>query len=307
VGAPRGADGPKGLDLFGGASLVGVMLLLAFNQLLIKQTNVGLQPVFAAGLRSAVATVCVGLWLWRRGRLTGVTRAVALEGTLMGMVFAGQFLCLFLALDLTSVSHASIIFYSMPVWLAFMSHVWLPGDRMTLTKGVGLAMAFAGTVAALFTRGDAAAGASIAGDLLALGAALGWAAQTVIARRPVMAEAGAEQQLFWMVLVSAPILLLVSPAFGPLVRALQPMHVVALLFQGAVVVSGGFIAFLWLLSVYAPTTVASFSFLTPIFGLAIGRLLLSEPLGARIVVACLLVGAGILLINYRPSATARAA
>jgi drug/metabolite transporter (DMT)-like permease len=99
----------------------------------------------------------------------------------------------------------------------------------------------------------------------------------------------------------------VSPAFGPLVRALQPMHIVALLFQGVVVVSGGFITFLWLLSVYAPTTVASFSFLTPIFGLAIGRLLLGEPLGARIVVSCLLVGAGILLINYRPSARVRAA
>ena len=37
--------------------------------------------------------------------------------------------------------------------------------------------------------------------------------------------------------------------------ALQPVHLVALLFQGAVVVSGGFITFLWLLSVYAPTTV----------------------------------------------------
>lgn len=73
------------------------------------------------------------------------------------------------------------------------------------------------------------------------------------------------------------------------------------------VASGGFITFLCLLSVYSPTTVASFTFRMPIFGLAIGRLLLSEPVGARIIVACVLVGAGILLINYRPSATVRAA
>ena len=67
--------------------------------------------------------------------------------------------------------------------------------------------------------------------------------------------------------------------------------------QGVVIVPGAFITFLWLMSVYASTTVASFSFLTPIFGLAIGRLVLSEPLGLQIVGACLLVGAGILLIN----------
>lgn len=45
-----------------------------------------------------------------------------------------------------------------------------------------------------------------------------------------LAMAGAEQQLFWMVLVSAPILLAMLPAFGPLVRALQPVHIMALLF-----------------------------------------------------------------------------
>jgi drug/metabolite transporter (DMT)-like permease len=76
---------------------------------------------------------------------------------------------------------------------------------------------------------------------------------------------------------------------------------VELLFQAVVVVSGGFLSFLWLLSVYSSTTVASFSFLTPVFGLAMGRLLLSEPLGLQIVGAGLLVGAGILLINRRPA------
>lgn len=298
---PGGSAGPRRMDLFGGASLVTVMLLLAFNQVLIKHTSEGLQPAFAAGLRSAIAALCVGLWMWLRRRPLGLSRPVALAGTLMGVVFAAQFLCLFLALDRTTVGRTSIIFYSMPIWLAVMSHAGLPDERMTPRKATGLLLAFAGTVTALLDRGDAGHGSSLEGDLLALGAALGWAVQTFIARRPVMAAAGAEQQLLWMVSVSAPILLVVSPAFGPLVRELQPIHLVELLFQAVVVVSGGFLSFLWLLSVYSSTTVASFSFLTPVFGLAMGRLLLSEPLGLQIVGAGLLVGAGILLINHRPA------
>jgi hypothetical protein len=43
------------LDAFGGTALLGVTLLLAFNQILVKWVNTGLQPVFFAGLRSALA------------------------------------------------------------------------------------------------------------------------------------------------------------------------------------------------------------------------------------------------------------
>lgn len=285
------------IDLTGGVSLVAVMLLLAINQVLIKHTNEGFQPAFAAGLRSALAAVTVCLWMGLRGRPWGFNRTVAIEGSMMGLVFAGQFLCLFFALDQTTVGRASILFYSMPVWLALMSHVLLPEQRMTPIKGAGLVLAFSGTVLALFDRADAGSGASLQGDLLALAAAIGWAVQMVIARRPVMSAAGAEQQLLWMVTVSAPVLLAVSPAFGPLMREVRSVHLAELFLQGVVIVPGTFIVFLSLMSAYSSTAVASFSFLTPIFGLAIGRLVLSEPLGLRIGVACLLVGAGILLIN----------
>ena len=43
-----------------------------------------------------------------------------------------MFLFLFLALDLTAVSRASVIFYSMPVWFAIMAHFGLPSERITV-------------------------------------------------------------------------------------------------------------------------------------------------------------------------------
>jgi drug/metabolite transporter (DMT)-like permease len=53
------------------------------------------------------------------------------------------------------------------------------------------------------------------------------------------------------------------------------------------------------LSTYPSATVASFSFLTPVFSLLIGAVLFSEALHASLIVASLLVGSGIMLINRR--------
>ena len=221
-------------------------------------------------------------------------------GVLIGCVFASEFLCLFLALDLTAVSRAVLIFYTMPVWLALLAHFFLPGERLTRVRMLGLGLAFAGTATAILDRSHAGTGAaSLTGDLLALGGAFGWAGTAFLTKVTAMRRVGPEMQLFWMVAVSAPVLLGASLFFGPLIRELQPMHLVWLGFMASVVVAGGFIGWLWMLSVYPAATVASFSFLTPVLSLGLGWLVLGEPVGPAIVVAALLVAVGIVLINRR--------
>ena len=288
------------MDAFGATSLTGFSLFLAFNQILIKFVNHGLQPVFFAGLRSAIAVGCLALWMWARGRPARLERRYALWGTLAGVAFALEFLGLFTALDLTSVTRTSIILYSMPVWLALGAHFVLPGDSMTAKKGIGLALAFAGVSWAILDRASGQGQASLLGDFCALFAAWCWAAITLIARGTRLREMPAEMQLFWQVLVSAPILILAAPLFGPLLRDLAAIHLVGLAFQGIVVVSAGFMFWLWLLSLYPAASVASFSFLTPIFGVALGWLILGEHVGLPLAGAALLVAAGIILIN-RPA------
>ena len=286
------------LDAFGVCALLAVQLLFAFNQIIIKAVNAGLQPVFFAGLRSVLAVGFVAAWLWLRGRPASLSRATLPAGVLIGIMFSAEFIFLFQALDLTTVSRTSVIFYSMPVWLALMAHFGLPGERINRTKAAGLALAFAGTAWAILDR-NAGSGGSLLGDLCALGAAVAWAATAFVARKPTMAKVGPEMQLFWMVLVSSPILLAASLFFGPLVRDLQPLHIVLLLFQAGVVVAGGFIAWLWLLAAYPAATVASFSFLTPILALTLGAVVFSEPLDRSVLGAAVLVTLGIILINRK--------
>lgn len=287
------------LDGFGASVLLGITLLLAVNQIVIKEVNSGLQPVFFAGLRSALAVCFVTAWLVWRGRPPHRLRADLGPGLLIGTIFAAEFLFLFLALDLTAVGRASVIFYSMPLWFAILSHFGLPGQRITPLKGAGLLLSFAGTAWAILGGAPSGAPGSLLGDLCALGAALGWAATAFLARASRLREAGPEMQLWWQVLVSGPILLLAAPAFGPLLREVEPIHWAGLLFQASVVVAGGFIGWLWLLSVYPPPTVASFSFLTPVFAIALGHVVFDEPVSISLLGAAALVAAGIVLVNRK--------
>jgi drug/metabolite transporter (DMT)-like permease len=86
-----------------------------------------------------------------------------------------------------------------------------------------------------------------------------------------------------------------------LLRDVGPMDWVWLVFQASVVVAGGFVTWLWLLSVYPASTVASFSFLTPILSILLGHLVFGESLSFTLLGAAGLVSLGIILVNRRAS------
>ena len=287
------------IDTAGAGWLVGFALLFAANQVVIKWTNAGLQPVFYAGLRSVLAIVPVLIWMRWRGIALRIEPGTGVAGLLIGLAFTTEFLFLFLALDFTTVVRTTTLFYSMPIWLALAGHFFLPDDRVNGIKAVGLALAFGGVVWALGNRGGGGH-PGLLGDAFALIGAMGWAGVAFATRATAMRRVVPEVQLLWMLVVSGVVLLGLSPLFGPLIRDLHPVHLLALLVQVIVVVAAGFIGWLWLLSVYPASGVASFGFLTPVFGVLLGWLLLDEPVSAGAVGALGLVALGLVLINRAP-------
>ncbi|MHA7888163.1 DMT family transporter [Roseicyclus sp.] len=288
------------IDAFGAAGLTVFAALLAFNQVVIAVGNEGLQPVFFAALRSIGGALCIFAWMKARGIAVEVAPGTWRAGLAMGACFAVEFICLFVALDLTTVTRTSIIFYSMPVWLALLGHVLIPGERITQVKGAGLALAFGGVVLAITRRDGAGGEASLIGDLCALVAALAWAGIALLAKASRLRTVRPEVQLLWQLAVSAPLLLLAAPLFGPFLRGPELIHWGALAFQIVVIVSAGFLFWLWLLSIYPAASVAAFSFLSPVFGVLLGWSLLGEQVGWEIIAALVLVAAGLILIN-RPA------
>ena len=75
------------MDAFGAGSLIAFALLLAFNQVVVKVANAGLQPAFFAGLRSVGALVCVGAWLWWRGIPLRFQNGALWAGIIVGVCF----------------------------------------------------------------------------------------------------------------------------------------------------------------------------------------------------------------------------
>ena len=141
--------------------------------------------------------------------------------------------------------------------------------------------------------------ARFAGDMLALLAAFCWAGIALCVRITPLSEVPAEQQLLWQLLISAPILLVMALFFGDLVRDLTALHVAGLVYQILAIATFGFLAWFWMMKIYPAASVASFSFLSPVFSVLLGWLLLGEEIGPTIWVALAMVAAGLFMINRR--------
>jgi drug/metabolite transporter (DMT)-like permease len=285
------------IDLFGAVALTMFALNFGLNQVVVKVSNGGFQPVFMAALRSVGAAAVLLIWMRARGVSLRLPRASRVGGILAGLLFAGEFILLFNALDLTTVSRASILFYSMPVWLALAAHVLLPGERMSRTRLIGLGLAMAGVIIAVADRGSGQG--NLAGDVMAVLGAMCWAGIALCVRITPLSEVPPEQQLLWQLLISTPVLLVASLFFGDLIRDLEPIHVVGLIYQILAIASFGFLAWFWLMKVYPASSVASFSFLSPVFSVLLGWLILGEQIAFSIWLALGLVAAGLMLINRR--------
>ena len=98
-------------------------------------------------------------------------------------------------------------------------------------------------------------------------------------------------------LVSPPVSLLLGEAgvFDP-----APLVLAALAYQIVIVAFVTYLAWFWLVAHYPATNLASFTFLSPAFGVAFGGALLGEPIGPELIAAATLIALGIYLVN-RPA------
>jgi drug/metabolite transporter (DMT)-like permease len=290
------------IDAIGAAALLGFSLLMGLNQVLVKLVNAGLAPAFQAGLRSACALPLVLVFALAARRRLSVADGSLWPGVACGLLFSGEFLLLFLGLEYTAVSRASVLFYTMPVWVALGAHFLIPGEPLNLRRSLGLALAVAGVALALAGRAPAFTPDALIGDLMCLGGAACWAGIALVVRTTRLQRSDPEMQLVYQLAVSAVVLLLAAPLFGETVRAVTPGMAAIFAFQVVFVVSIGFLTFFWVLRHYPASDMAAFTFLAPLFGVLAGWLILDEPVPPAIIGALALVGTGIVLVNWKPRA-----
>ena len=280
--------------------LVACCAFWGLQQILIKTTVAEVPPLWQATIRMTGAVALLWGWcLWRGVPL--FRRDGTLPGGLLaGTLFAGEFCCIYIGLQNTSASRLTVFLYTSPFWVALFLPRWVPAERLRRLQWVGLALAFGGVVLAFSESFGHSSPTQLRGDVLALVAGMLWGLTTLVLRTTKLATASAEKTLFYQVAVTAAICPFLSLAlderwsFGYSGWAWTSIGL-----QTVIGAFASYLTWMWLLRHYPATKMSSFTFLTPLFALVFGVVLLAEPLTPQLVLALLGVGLGILLVNRR--------
>ena len=287
---------------------VSLMLILSLTwslqQIGLRATAADFSPVLQIGLRSGVSAVLVAGYLHLRGMpLRG--RAGALwPGIVSGFLFGLEYLLVGEALRLTSAAHVAVFLYTAPLFAALGLHWKLPLERLAALQWLGIVLAFGGIVASFALRLAPAHGTAwqiVLGDFLALMGGLAWGATTVVIRSTRLSEIPPGQTLLYQ-LVGA-FVLLVPAAFvlGQVHLHLTPLVLVNFAFQAIGVSFVSFLVWFWLLRHYLASRLGVFSFMTPLFGVALGAWLLHEAIEPAFVVCAVWVLIGVVLVSAHDS------
>ena len=117
------------------------------------------------------------------------------SATVMGFLFYFEFVLLFQALDWTTVSRVSLLFYTMPTWLAICAHFVFPNERLNPKRTLGLIFAIMGVALAFVERPDEGE-APLIGELMALVGAFGCSGIALCARATRIGEE--HRKPFWL-------------------------------------------------------------------------------------------------------------
>ncbi|MDE0009753.1 MAG: DMT family transporter [Candidatus Poribacteria bacterium] len=283
-------------------NIIALALLLAFlwggNSLAIK---VGLQdfpPMALAFLRFVIGLVVIGGWaLFRRIPLR-LRPGELPRLLLLTTIFILQIICLNTGTLYTSASRSTIFINVYPFFTALFAHFWIPGERLSVTKTLGIVVAFSGvfvTVAPELGQGET----SVIGDIIVLvsGCFLGL---RVVVTKLLIQSIHPYRLLAWLLTLSLPFYVVASFV----VERGEPMQLtlsaaLALLYQGGVIAGFCFLAWTAILERYSASKLVVLFFATPLSGVLFSHLILGDELTLSLLGGAALVAGGIYLVNMR--------
>jgi drug/metabolite transporter (DMT)-like permease len=289
----------KAVDSTALSLMVMCCFIWGFNQVAAKLAAPDMSLVMQGGVRSTIASACLLVWARMRGIPLFQRDGTFWPGLAAGMLFAGEFLFIFAGLAYTGAARMVVFIYLAPCLAALGLHWFVPSERLRPLQWAGVLCAFAGITLA-FGDGFAASRNSLLGDAFGVIAAVLWAATTVVIRATSLSSASASKTLFYQLAVAALTLPVASVLMGEAgVVAITPVVVASIFYQAVVVAFATYLVWFWLLTRYYAARLSVFSFLTPLFGVIAGVVVLSEPVTPAFIGAVAMVGAGIYLVNVR--------
>jgi drug/metabolite transporter (DMT)-like permease len=293
------------LDAASMALVVFLCLTWGFNQPAIKLAILeGVPPLIQCAIRSSLGTLIVlGIMRWRELPVWSADGTLT-PGLVAGVLFGVEFLLIYRGLLYTTASRAVLFIYLAPFFVVLGARWLFPGDRFGVMQWAGLLLAFVGMIVAFGVPAPASSPQQLIGDLMMATAALAWAATTLVIKASALARVSPEKTLLYQIVVCVPIVALGAAAFGERLTAFPSAVALGSLAYQTIVIGTTFSLWFALIVKFSASRLSAFTFLTPLFGVAAGHLVLGEPLTPAFALAVLLVAAGLILVNQRSSPSA---
>jgi drug/metabolite transporter (DMT)-like permease len=287
------------LDPLAAAAMVVLCASWGLNQVAIKLALPEIPPFTQGALRSCGALPVVLAIARLRGVPIARSDGTLAAGLAAGALFALEFIFIYPGVALTTVSRGVVFVYTAPFFIALGARAFL-GEMLGVRQWSGLALAFVGIVVALGVPDPTVDARTLAGDALMIAAAATWAATTLVIKGSALAITSAEKTTVYQLAVSAVILGACTALPGEEMAALPgPVALGSLAYQAIWVVGITFTLWFALVVRYSASRLAAFTFLTPLFGIAAGYVVMGDPITPPFAVAVALVVAGLVLVNGR--------
>jgi drug/metabolite transporter (DMT)-like permease len=286
------------LDTLAAAAVVMLCLSWGFNQVAVKLAIHDIPPLIQGATRSAVAALIVASWCRLRGIPLVSRDGTLIPGLAAGFFFGAEFILIYQGLAFTTATRAVLFIYLAPFFVVLGARIFLPADRFRGSQWLGLVLSVAGMLVAFGVPTPALDPRQTLGDIMMVAASLFWAATTLTIKASRLNAVSPEKVMLYQLVVSAPMLALGALVTGERVtHAPSSIALGSLAYQTIWVVSVTFVIWFALIKNYSANRLSAFSFLTPLFGVAAGHLVLGEPLTIAFAAAVALVTGGLVLVN----------
>jgi drug/metabolite transporter (DMT)-like permease len=298
---------PSNQELSLSAVVFTIFLCILFgsNAVAIKIAFSGLGVFTTAAIRFGIAAVAIFIWARVTGRTIALKKGQIHQVLIFSALFTVQLSLFYLGLSKSNASRGTLLSNLLPFFILFLAHFFIPGDRITKRKFFGVLLGFTGVVF-MFLDEKAMQAGFRTGDIIILCAVTIWSCSTVYLKR-IISAFPPFQVVLYSTMFSVPLFLAEALVWdNAMIFNLDASVIGAMLYQSLVTASFGFVAWNTLLKKYGAVSLHSFIFIMPIAGVALGGLVLGEPITVKILLALAFIVLGILVVHWHPKKEAPA-
>jgi drug/metabolite transporter (DMT)-like permease len=197
---------------------------------------------------------------------------------------------------------ASILNATVPLTVIVLAPLFLPDEGITATRVAGLAVGFAGVILLVAPGLVSGVGGNLPGELMMVGSSISYGIGNVYARRNVRGLRPMIPALFQVAFAAAiivPLALLLDDPFSRVHPA--PEAFLAIAWLGFLGSGFAYLCYFTIMASWGATRTSMVSYLLPVVGIALGGLVLGDPITPNRIAGTALVIAGIGLVSSGPA------